>query len=149
MWKTVIKNLIFFTVNTDRTSPSQFVNHNIFKILNHSSPCILGNNIITYLLMYWIWWIAINVDLKSLFRSLRLNDMAQAFIYLLSLPNFMNSLIFHGFPYISWISIYFMVFHIFSWNSLNFIKFCNYQRGHLYFFLNISENTPKSFWKVL
>ena len=38
-----------FTVNTDRTSPSQFVNHNLFKILNHSSPCILGNNIITYL----------------------------------------------------------------------------------------------------
>ena len=113
MWKTVIKNLIFFTVNTDRTSPSQFVNHNIFKILNHSSPCILGNNIITYLLMYWVWWIAINVDLKSLFRSLRLNDMAQAFIYLLSLPNFMNFHIFHGFPYILWISIYFMDFHIF------------------------------------
>ena len=107
---------------------------------------------------------------QCLFRTLSLNDMAQAFIYLLSMPNFMNFHIFHGFPYISWISmyfmdfhifhgfpyiswisIYFMVFHIFSWNSLNFIKFCNCLQ-------NISEKitTPqkgrlkrfsKSFWK--
>ena len=130
MWKTVIKNLIFFTVNTDRTSPSQFVNHNIFRILNHSSPCILGNNIITYLLMYWVWWIAINVDLESLFGMI------------------LQKLLYTWACQILWISISFMHFHIFHGFPYIFMELTEfYKILQLLTIINKEDTFSKYFWK--
>ena len=41
------------------------------------------------------------------FGTLSLNDISQAFIYLLSLPNFMDFHVFHGYPHILRFYIYF------------------------------------------
>ena len=97
-----------------------------------------------YLLMNWVWWIAININLESLFGTLSLNDMAQAFIYLLGLPNFINFHKFNGFPYISWISIYFMDFYIFNGFPYIFMKLTEF-----YKILQFSKRTFvffKYFW---
>ena len=74
------------------------------NIINYKASII---DILIMLALNNINYKASIIDLDSLFGTLSLNDIPQAFIYLLSLPNFMDFHVFHGYPHILRFYIYF------------------------------------------